>query len=295
MRCRPRSRRRRPASAGATATRRPGIGRAVGVARLLAVRLDAGLRRARRRARTTALASRGIALRAAPPSKRRDAQARHAAQRAGEDLDRVRRGRARCRRPSARRGRRSPSRAAACRRPAERGAPNVTRVSAPPAQPTVSDASSSLSRLSSTLPRDERRVERRTRRRMPTSSATVISSSSGPCGAARVLGERHHRRDRDAVVRAERGALRAQPAVVADDLDPPGARIVRAVRIALADDVEVTLEDHRRRVLAARRGGDVDDEVAGRVAARLEAVHAGPRDDVGDGRLLLVATRGGSA
>ena len=115
-----------------------------------------------------------------------------------------------------------------------------------------------------------------------------------PVRSALVLGEREHRRDRDAVVGAERRALGAQPVTVADDVDPPRARVVRAVRIALADDVEVALEGHGRRGLAARRGGHVDDEVAGAVAPGLEPALLGPRDHVRDGPLLLVRRRAGS-
>ena len=187
------------------------------------------------------------------------------------------------------------SRAAASRRPARAARRSVTSVSAPPAQPTVSDASSSLSRLSSTLPV------------MSAGSSATAPRHAHLLGdghqqleravrAPRVLGERHHRRDRHAVVGAERRALGAQPAVVADDLDPPGARVVRAVRIALADDVEVALEDHRRRVLAPGRGGDVDDEVAGRVArasrSRAPSAHA---TTCATAAVLLVRRRAGSA
>ena len=65
----------------------------------------------------------------------------------------------------------------------DRGRSMWIQVSVLPAQPTVSRPSSSLSRLSSTDPVsiDPSRAFAPSR---PTSSATVISSSSGPCGRA---------------------------------------------------------------------------------------------------------------
>ena len=104
-----------------------------------------------------------------------------------------------------------------------------------------------------------------------------------------VLRDRQHRGDRDAVVGAERRPLRPQPVAVAHQLDPPGARVVRTARLALADHVEVALEDHRRaRASRPRRRRHADDEVSGSVARVREAALLGPGDDVRDGLLLLV-------
>jgi hypothetical protein len=71
-------------------------------------------------------------------------------------------------------------------------------------------------------------------------------------------------------------------------VDAPVAGIVRAVRLALADHVEVALEDRRRRALAPGRRRHVDDEVAGVVATGREPARGSPGEHVRDDLLLLV-------
>ena len=102
-----------------------------------------------------------------------------------------------------------------------------------------------------------------------------------------VFGERHHRGDRDAVVGAERRAVRLQPVAVADERDPPLGRVVGARRLALADHVEVALERDDRGALASRRRRDAQDEVAAGVLVELEAVLGRPGAHVLDHRLLV--------
>ena len=102
-----------------------------------------------------------------------------------------------------------------------------------------------------------------------------------------VLDERHHRRDRDAVVRTERRPVRPQPVAVAHKHDPPFGRVVRARRVTLADHVEMTLQDQRRRRLTAGRRGYRDDEVSPGVLPHVEAVPGSPGAHVLDDGLLL--------
>ena len=102
-----------------------------------------------------------------------------------------------------------------------------------------------------------------------------------------VLGESHHGRDRDAVVGAERRAVGLQPLAVADERDPPFGGVVRARRVALADHVQVALEDERRRRLASGGRRYADHEVPPRVLQELEPVLVGPRPNVLDDRLLV--------
>ncbi len=101
-----------------------------------------------------------------------------------------------------------------------------------------------------------------------------------------VLAERHHRRDRDAVVGAQRRPIRGQPLAVADELDAALRRVVRARRIALADDVQVPLEHEGRRVLASRGRRDADHEVPAGVLHELETVPVRPLANVLDRGLL---------
>ena len=105
-----------------------------------------------------------------------------------------------------------------------------------------------------------------------------------------VLDQRHHGRDRDAVVGAERRAVRGQPVAVADERDATLGRVVRARRVALADHVQVPLKRDGRRGLAPRGCGDADHDVPAGVLLELEAVLAGPFANVLDHRLLV--TRG---
>ena len=205
---------------------------------------------------------------AALPAVERDQAERHRrvrlSQRAAEHLDRVRAAELDVRRPSGRRARRSPSRPARPRPStgAARGASTRIQVSVLPAQPTVRRPSSSLSRLTRIFPWTSEPSSPFAPSR-PTSSATVIRSCSGPCGKRGILDQRHHRRDRNAVVGAERGAVRRQPVAVDDQLDPSLGRVVRAVGDALADHVEVALEDDQ--------GADSRPAVAGTSITRLRA------------------------
>ena len=102
-----------------------------------------------------------------------------------------------------------------------------------------------------------------------------------------VLDERHHRRDRDAVVRAERRPVRGQPVAVADELDASLRRVVRARGVAFANDVQVPLKRYGRSRLPPGSRGDAYDEVPPGILNELEAVLLGPRADVLDRRLLM--------
>ncbi len=102
-----------------------------------------------------------------------------------------------------------------------------------------------------------------------------------------VLDQRHHRRDRDPVVGAERRPVGGQPVAVADEDDPPFRRVVRTRRIALADDVQVSLEHEGRRSIAARACRNADHEVPAGVLHELETVLVGPLANVLDRRLLM--------
>ena len=201
-----------------------------------------------------------VAARAAV--QRRDPEARRGDERAASSLIAFARPAAMSP-PSGRRGRRHRHRSAA---PAgSRGAANRTNVSAPPAQPTVSVASSSPSRLSRTLPpisagsSSPRPPARPPRRRHQQLERTVRRA---------VLRQRHHRRDRDAVVGAERRPVGAQPLAVADDVDRPARGSIRA-----AGSRSHTMSRWPCRITAGARSrpgvaGTCDDEVAGAVAPR---------------------------
>ena len=121
----------------------------------------------------------------------------------------------------------------------------------------------------------------------PTSSATVIRSSSGPCASdssstSAIIAAIATPSSAPSVVPS---AL--QPVAVADEHDPPFRRVVRARRVALAHHVEMTLQDQRRRRLTAGRRGYRDDEVSPGVLPHVEAVPGSPGTHVLDDGLLL--------
>ena len=134
--------------------------------------------------------------------------------------------------------------------------------------------------------RHERRIER-VRAFEPDLLRHRHQQLEGAVGQRLVLDERHHRRDRDAVVGAERGAVRGQPLTVPHECDPPLGRVVGARRIALADHVEVPLQRHEGGALTAGRGRHPDDQVPARILLKLEAVLLGPRAHVLDHGLLV--------
>ncbi len=144
-----------------------------------------------------------------------------------------------------------------------------------PAQPTVSASSLVPSRLTSRRPVTSEASSAFAPSR-PCSSDTVKRSSSGPWA---ISGS-----SATASAAATPMPLSA-PSVVpsattqspsTNDVDPPFARVVRAVRVALADHVQVRLEDDGRRALPPGRGRYRHDDVALVVHGCLEAASRCP-------------------
>ena len=105
-----------------------------------------------------------------------------------------------------------------------------------------------------------------------------------------VLDQRHHRRDRDPVVGTERRPVRGQPLAVADERDAALRRVVRARRIALADDVQVPLEHHGRRALAAGASPGRGSRGSGRRPARARSPAGRPTRERARSRAPRAAT-----
>jgi hypothetical protein len=106
----------------------------------------------------------------------------------------------------------------------------------------------------------------------------------------RVLGERQHRRDPDAVVGAERRPVGGQPITLAHEDDPALGGIVWTVGPTLAHHVEMPLQYENRRRLATCGGRNAHHEVPGSVLARRETAVGRPGAYVLD-HLLLVTRR----
>ena len=125
----------------------------------------------------------------------------------------------------------------------------------------------------------------------PVSSSIVKRSSSGPWtrSSAGITASWRRRRCR---CPPERGAGGVHPAVLAARHDRVAVEIEGDVRVFLGHHVEMRLEDHPRRALAARRGRLLDHEVADRVLAVPEALARGQAEDVPRQPLLWVEGRG---
>ena len=77
-----------------------------------------------------------------------------------------------------------------------------------------------------------------------------------------VFGDGERGSDAETVVGSERRPVRAHPVVLDAHVDPSLTGIERAVRVALADHVEMGLEDDAGGALATRRRGNAHDDVA---------------------------------
>ena len=290
-RCRPRPRRPPAGSAGADLDAQAGIGRAVGVARRGAVRP-----RCRRAAPSPATTTRGRVARdrvaRGAAVERRDPHARHVAQR------------------------RAPSTLIAFARPSAmsppewppRPPPTVTRSGVPSAgargarkrdeRVRAAGAADGQRRVLLAVEveqhaaADERRVEReRARHARPPRRRS---------SAARAGRARRPRSSASAIIAAIATPLSA-PSVVPSARSQPSSRTtsMRPARgsFGLSGSRSQTMSRWPWRItvgrgLAPGRGRDGDDEVAGGVAARREAVPVRPGDDVRDGSLLLVGRPG---
>ena len=133
--------------------------------------------------------------------------------------------------------------------------------------------------------RDELRVER-IRAFEPDFLRHRHQQLERPVGQRFVLDQRHHRRDRDPVVGAEGRPVGLQPLAVANERDASLGRVVRARGVTLADHVQMALERHGGRRLAPWCRRNPDHEVSAGVLHELEAVLLDPRANVLDHRLL---------
>ena len=148
-----------------------------------------------------------------------------------------------------------------------------------PAQPTVSASSLVPSRLTSRRPetRDGSSAFAPSR---PCSSETVKRSSSGPWAIPGSSATASAAATPMPLSAPSVVSSRDHPVVLDHNVDPTLARVVLAPRLALADHVEVRLEDDRRRRLASRRRRHADDDVALGVRRRLEVARVRPREHV---------------
>ena len=158
-------------------------------------------------------------------------------------------------------------------------------MSVEPAHPTVRTPSSSLSRLIRVEPVSSD-PSSAFAPSSPTSSATVISSSSGPWGsdassASAII----------AAIATPSSAPRVVPSAFSQSPSRTSAIRPSAGSFGLAGSRSHTMSrcpwsDHGRRRLAAGRRRHADDEVAAGVLSELEAVPVGPCAHVLDHRLL---------
>ena len=104
--------------------------------------------------------------------------------------------------------------------------------------------------------------------------------------------ERQHRRDADAVVRAERGAGRVEVVALLPRPDRVDVEIEDHIRVLLADHVEMGLECERRGFLAARRCALADHDVSGSIGRGGESVRCRHLADILPHSLLVLRPPG---
>jgi len=95
-----------------------------------------------------------------------------------------------------------------------------------------------------------------------------------------IVGDRHRRRQPDAVVGAQGGSLGPHPVAVDLDVDPLGHEVVLDVCVLLADHVEMTLQHHRGGALVTSACRDRDHHRTGVIRADFEATIGRPAADV---------------
>jgi hypothetical protein len=99
----------------------------------------------------------------------------------------------------------------------------------------------------------------------------------------------------DAVVRAQGGVVRHQPAVPEHGPDRIAMEVVIGAGVLLADHVQMALQHDAGPVGAARAGGLPQDQVAGGVHPGLDPAGLGPGPQVvAQGRLMLGGARDGA-
>ena len=97
-----------------------------------------------------------------------------------------------------------------------------------------------------------------------------------------------HKRDSDTVVGAQRGAVSGEDAVLDDQVDTIGRKVVLDGAQLVAHHVDVALQHHGRGILGAGRCGLANDDVVDLVLVHIETALLGKRDqEIADA--LLVA------
>ena len=81
--------------------------------------------------------------------------------------------------------------------------------------------------------------------------------------------KKYHQRNTNPIVRAERGAVGADPIAIADKLDRVFFKIMFRLWFLLPNHIEMTLQDKCLFWFIFRTGWDIDDQIPGRVGSGL--------------------------
>ena len=110
----------------------------------------------------------------------------------------------------------------------------------------------------------------------------------GRMGNRIVVEHGKHKRDGDAVVSAQRGTVSGEDAVLDDQVDTIGRKVVLNGAQLVAHHIDVALQHHGRGILGAGRCGLANDDVVDLVLVHIETALLGKRDqEIADA--LLVA------
>ena len=110
-----------------------------------------------------------------------------------------------------------------------------------------------------------------------------------------VIENSEHQSDGDTVVGAQRGAVSGEDAVLDDQVDTVGRKVVLDGTQLVAHHVDVTLQHHGRGILGAGRRGLANDNVVDLVLVHIETALLGKRDQEIADALLITRPAGNRA
>ena len=117
----------------------------------------------------------------------------------------------------------------------------------------------------------------------------------GRVGNRIVIEHGEHQSDSDTVVGAQGGAVSGEDAVLDDQVDTVGRKVVLDGTKLVADHVDVALQHHSRGILGAGRSGLANNDVVDLVLIHIEAALLGKRDQEIADALLVAGLAGDRA
>ena len=128
----------------------------------------------------------------------------------------------------------------------------------------------------------------------PVSSSVVNTHSRAGVNDRIVIENSEHQSDSNAVVGTQGGAVSGEDAVLDDQVDTVGRKVVLNGAQLVAHHIDVALQHHGRSILGAGRSGLANDDVVDLVLVHIEAALLGKRNQEIADALLVARPTGGS-